>query len=340
MNVLVLGGSGYVGARLVTLLQAGGCHRPTSACRRGGPGHLRLDTRDEAALTQALRGQDAVVNCVAGSGPAIADGARALARAMRTVRVPALVHLSSMAVYGEVDHPVDESMPWGPARGWYARAKRAAEAQVLALAHGAPDASPRVTVLRPGCVWGPDSPLWVQRIARWLHQGRLGDLGDAGDGWTHGVTVDDVCAAIVQSLQRPAAPGVPRILNVAAPDSPRWNDWFTDLALAVGATPLRRIRPAQLQCDAWLAGPPLYLARRLVAAAGRNPQALPDPIAPGLLRLWRRSLRMDTSAATRELGLRWTPYPIALRQCVAALTTDPARAADVGCEPPGAAPAR
>lgn len=340
MKVLVLGGSGYIGARLVALMRADGRYLPTSASRRGGTGHLRLDTRNQATLTQALRGQDAVVNCVAGSGPAIADGARALAHAVRAARVQAVVHLSSMAVYGEMDMPVNEAMPLGPARGWYARAKQAAEAQVLALAHESPDEPPRVTVLRPGCVWGPGSSLWVHRIVRWLRQGRLGDLGENGDGWTHGVAVDDVCAAIVRSLQRPAVPGVPRILNLAAPDSPRWNDWFRDLALAVGATPLRRIRPTQLRADAWGLGPPLHLARRLLAAAGHDLQALPDPISPGLLRLWRRPLRMDASAATRALDLRWTPYPIALRQCVAALTAGPARSADPGCEPPDAAPAR
>ncbi len=340
MKVLVLGGSGYIGARLVTLLRADGHHVPTSASRRGGAGHLCLDTRDEAALTQALRGQDAVVNCVAGSGPAIAEGARALARAVRAARVPTLVHVSSMVVYGETDQPVDETTPLGLARGWYARAKQAAEAQVLALASGSPDLCPQVTVLRPGCVWGGGSRLWVQRIVRWLQQGRLGDLGEHGDGWTHGVTVDDVCVAIVRSLQQPTVPGVPRILNLAAPDSPRWNDWFTDLALAVGATPLRHIRPAQLRVDAWGLGPSLHLLQRLLVAAGRESQTLPDPISPGLLRLWRRPLRMDASAATRALNLGWTPYPIALRQCVDALTTDRLKCADAGCEPPGAAPAR
>jgi nucleoside-diphosphate-sugar epimerase len=312
------------------------------ASRHGGPGLLRLDTRDEAALTAALRGVDAVVNCVAGSAPAIAGGACTLARAARAAGVPALVHLSSMAVYGELDHPVDEASPLGPARGWYARAKQVAEAQVVALAR---EPSPqgqatRVTVLRPGCVWGPGSALWVERIVHWLRQGRLGDLGEDGDGWTHGVTVDDVCTAIVQSLLRPAAAGEPRVLNLAAPDSPRWNAWFADLALAVGATPLRRIGPRQLRADAWLLGPPLHLARRLLSAAGRDARALPEPITPGLLRLWRRQLRMNASAAPGALDLAWTPYPLALRQCVAALKTGPATAAGAGRDPPGAARAR
>lgn len=340
MKVLVIGGSGYIGSRLVALMQAGGRHTPVSASRHGGAGHLRLDTRDEAALRRALQGMDAVVNCVAGSAPAIAEGARALARAMRAARVPELVHLSSMAVYGDLEQAVDEATPLPPPRGWYARAKQVAETQVLALAREATDLSPRVTVLRPGCVWGPGSTLWVERIARWLHQGRLGDLGEEGDGWTHGVALDDVCTAILGALQRPAAAGVPRVLNLAAPDSPRWNVWFADLALAVGATPLRRIRPVQLRADAWLLGPPLHLARRLLAASGRDATALPDPISPGLLRLWRRQLRMDANAATHALEIAWTPYPLALRQCVAALRAGPARAAGTGCEPPGAAPAR
>jgi nucleoside-diphosphate-sugar epimerase len=344
MKVLVIGGSGYIGTRLVALMRAGGRYTPVSAARHAGSGHLRLDTRDEAALTRALYGMDAVVNCVAGSAPAIAGGARTLAQAMRAARVPALVHLSTMAVYGDLEQTVDEATPLPAPRGWYARAKRAAEAQVLALARGpareAQDTTPRVTVLRPGCVWGPGSTLWVQRIVRWLHQGRLGDLGEDGDGWTHGVALDDVCAAILASLQRPAAPGVPRVLNLAAPDSPRWNAWFADLALAAGATPLRRIRPGQLRADAWLLGPPLHLAQRLLKAAGRDATVLPDPISPGLLRLWRRQMRMDASAATRTLDLAWTPYPVTLRQCLSALRAGPARAAGTGRQPPGAAPAR
>lgn len=342
MNVLVLGSSGYIGSRLVALMRMDGRFAPVGASRRGGAGLLRLDTRDAAALAPALRGVDAVVNCVAGSAPAIADGARVLACAARAARVPALVHLSSMVVYGERDHPVDEASPLAPGRGWYARAKQVAEAQVRALArepslHGE---ATRVTVLRPGCVWGPASALWVERIVRWLRQGRLGDLGEDGDGWTHGVTVDDVCAAILQSLLQPAAAGEPRVLNLAAPDSPRWNAWFADLALAVGATPLRRIGPRQLRADAWLLGPPLHLARRLLSAAGRDERALPEPITPGLLGLWRRQLRMDASAAPHALELAYTPYPLALHQCVAALTTGPVTEAGAGREPPGAARAQ
>jgi nucleoside-diphosphate-sugar epimerase len=354
MKVLVIGGTGYIGTRLMALMQARTDCTPIAASRgaggaggEDGPG-LRLDTRDEAALTQALRGVDAVVNCVAGSAPSIAAGAWALARAVRIARVPAVVHVSSMAVYGDRQGPVTEASPWGRPLGWYARAKQDAERALRTLAHSVEGSTPatRLTVLRPGCVWGPGSALWVGRIARWLAQGRLGDVGEWGDGWTHGVTVDDVCQAIWhaiwQALQTPGddtASGAVRTFNLAAPDSPRWNDWFTDLALALGHIPVRRIRPLQLRADAWVLGPPLHVARTLMARAGLA-HRWPEPISPGLLRLWSSTLQMNARAAGRELKVDWTPYPEARRQCVAWLSEDPVSTGGARPEVPAAARVR
>lgn len=344
MKVLVIGATGYIGMRLMALMHARADFTPIAASRGARGCDLRLDTRDEAALTQALRGVDAVVNCVAGSAPAIADGAWALARAARTARVPAVVHLSSLAVYGDLQGPVDEASAWGQPQGWYARAKQEAERALRTLAHTRDGATPatRLTVLRPGCVWGPGSALWVGRIARWLAQGRLGDLGELGDGWTQGVTVDDVCHVILRALQTTdthAASGPVRTFNLAAPDSPRWNDWFTDLSLALGRTPVRRIRPLQLRADACVLGPPLHAARTLLARTGLAAR-WPEPISPGLLRLWSSTLRMDARAAGRELKLDWTPYPEALRQCVAWLTKGPVSASVASPEVPAAARVR
>lgn len=344
MRVLVIGASGHVGTRLLARMQSAGGFEPVSASRHAGSDGVCLDACDGPTLTQALRGMDAVVNCVAGSACAIEGGARALAQAASAARVPAVVHLSSMAVYGDRQGPVDEaSVPGGPA-GWYARAKQRAEAFMADLARAAPAGrcGVRVTVLRPGCIWGPGSALWVERIARALAQGRLGDLGAAGDGWTHGVAVDDVCLAIMRALQRPPAPGAPRTLNLAAPDSPRWNRWFTDLAVGLGLTPVRRICALQLRADAWLLGPALHTGRALLARSGapRAARNLPPALTPGLLRLWESTLRMDASAAARALDLEWTPYPAALRQCLAWLTTDAGMAAGARSGPPSAARAR
>lgn len=307
MRVLVLGGTGHIGARLCAKLQASGWATPVCASRHGRAHALRLDTCDETALAAALQQVDAAVNCVTGSAQAIAQGARVLARAARTAGMLRLIHLSSMAVYGECEGVRDEAAPLLPAHAWYGRAKQEAEAAMrdLAAAGGA------VTVLRPGCVWGPGSTLWVGRIAQWLSSGRLGDLGAGGDGWTNGVHVDDVCQAVLHTLREPIPAGAWRAWNLAAPDSPRWNEYFADLATAIGATPLRRIPPLRVRLDAWLAGPVLEGAHRL-----RPQQAArwPCPITPQLVGLWARQLKLDASAATASWGLAWTPYARALHQ--------------------------
>lgn len=314
-RILVLGGSGYVGSRLCAMLRQTRWAIPVSASsRRQDPlvESLRVDTRDAGALTQALRGVDAVVNCVAGNAQAISEGAKVLAQACQTAGCGHIVHLSSMSVYGPAEGRVTEETPLDPSLGWYAQAKCEAERHIVGFAQ----AGGTAVMFRPGCVWGPGSELWVGRIARLLCAGRLGDLGEAGDGWSNLVHVDDVCSAIVAALRASRPSGQILTYNLAAPDSPRWNEYFVDLALAIGATPVRRVSRRQLKMDAWLAGPPLKIAQTLMSKAGLPVSALPDPLPPGLLGLWERHLLLDAQSAQRDLDLRWTPYPAALQQSV------------------------
>ena len=317
MKVLVLGGSGYVGSRLCTMLLGSGWATPVSgSSRRAADGveRLRVDTRDRASLDQALRGIDAVVNCVAGSGPAIGDGARLLAEAALAAGCRRIVHLSSMSVYGPVEGRIDESAALDGSLGWYAQAKCDAERHMATFAERGGTA----TLLRPGCVWGPGSELWVGRIGKLLRGRRLGDLGVAGDGWSNLVHVDDVCSVVLAALRQPPATPL-AAYNLAAPDSPRWNEYFVDLALALGATPVPRLSRRRLRLDALLAGPPLKVAEKIAARVlgpGHRLQ-IPVPLPPGLLGLWERHLQLDSSRAERELGLQWTPYALTLQQSVA-----------------------
>ena len=316
MKVLVLGGSGYVGARLCTLLRETGWATPVCASRRRAPAGLasvRLDTRDPKALTEPLRGVDAVVNCVAGSATAIAQGARALADAARASGCRHVVHLSSMSVYGSIEGRVDEDAPLDGSLGWYAQAKCEAEGHMRDFAAQ----GGRATVLRPGCVWGAGSQLWVGRIARLLEARRLGDLGAGGDGWSNLVHVDDVCNAVLAVLQRSADGSGLRAYNLAAPDSPRWNAYFVDLAVAIGATPVRRLSARRLRWDALLAGPPLKVAELLANRFLGHAGFVPVPIAPNLPALWERHLQLDATRASRELHLSWTPYANTLQQVAA-----------------------
>ncbi len=334
MRVLVLGATGFIGGHLVQRMgrQAGWSviaasrNAASDGAQAGAHLGLALDTCDQGALEAALERCDAVVNLVAGSARSIHEGGRVLARALDTVsrregRLLHWVQVSSMAVYQGQEGPVDESTPLRPASGWYARAKQTSEASARWLsARGHP-----VTVLRPGCVWGPGSHLWVGRIADWLQRGWLGDLGPWGDGWTHGVHVQDVCEALEQCLRMPPPPGQWRCRNLTAPDSPRWNTWFADLALAIDAPPLRHLSRSRLLAQAWLASPAILIARRLHRSG-----PWPDPMPPGLLALWASQMQMQTAmqvqvqvkaaphpqdpSAAMALDLRWTPYRVSLAQ--------------------------
>lgn len=311
MKVLVLGASGHIGARLFEMLQATPWAAAAGASRRmkNTANWLEVDSRDPRQLARALKGFDAVVNCVAGDAASIADGARALVQAALQADCPRIVHLSTMSVYGPAEGNVREDAPLDPTLGWYGQAKCEAEAAMRDFVrHGG-----EALILRPGCVYGPGSQLWVGRIGRWLQAGRLGDLGIAGDGWANLVHVDDVCQALLLALRLPTAQGEIPAFNLAAPDSPRWNDYFVDLALAIQATPVRRLGRRRLQLDAWLCGPPLKAAERALKRLGSHGIKLPDALPPGLLGLWSQHIHLDTQAATQELGLQWTSYADGLR---------------------------
>lgn len=332
MKVLVLGATGYIGQRLMKRLATSGWAEATGAARQvpqapGAQGAnaqtrwLALDSRDPAALRAALQGQDAVINCVAGDAASITQGAQALTEAaLACSPPPRWVHLSTMSVYGAATGRVTEATALDDSLGWYGRAKCEAEDEVRAYASLARASSAghqsSAVILRPGCVYGPGSELWVGRVGRWLQARRLGDLGAAGDGFSNLVHVDDVCSAVLAALRLPIPASATKApaFNLAAPDSPRWNRYFIDLALAIGATPVRRLKH-QPRLDAWLAGPPLKLAQ-VVLEKLRGKRAmnahLPDPLPPGLLRLWQQQLLLDGSAAECELELKYTPYAAGL----------------------------
>lgn len=126
MNILVMGGSGFVGHAIVRALMAEG--HALSLLNRGsrpvpGTEQLTADRNDPSALRAVLegRGFDAVVdsNCYSGAQ------ARALIAALGG-RVPSAAVISSAAVYAdEAAHPPTEAEPTGGGSAWgdYGRGK-------------------------------------------------------------------------------------------------------------------------------------------------------------------------------------------------------------------------
>jgi nucleoside-diphosphate-sugar epimerase len=313
-RILVLGADGFIGRRVVAALAESGWARPIAAGRRAGATSDGIERRvfdatDAIELADAMRDADGVVSCIAGSATTIVDSARALFWPVPGIAPPRIVYLSSMAVYGSAVGDVAEDAPLLGDVGPYSAAK--------VIAEGLAADTPETVVLRPGCVYGPDSPQWSVRVARWLEDRRIGDLGSAGDGLCNLIHVDDVARAVLLALRAPRAAG--QAYNLSLDQPPTWNDYFVAFAKALRAVPVQRISRRRLAIETKLFAPPLKIAEILARRLGGGARDLPPPIPPSLLGLWRQEIRLTMDKTREELDLTVRPLEEGLRETAAAL---------------------
>jgi len=303
MRVLVLGASGFIGEHVTQALRISNWAIPIAAYHRSpravsGIKEFTTDATNEASIGHAMLDVDAVVNCVAGGPASIVAGARTLFLiAAKQPIPPRIVYLSTMSVYGAASGEIDESSPLRGDLGGYSSAKVSAEQFATQY--------PRAVILRPGCVYGPGSSQWSERIARLLISHRLGNLGSAGDGRCNLVYIDDLVAAILQALQKPGVEG--QAFNLSMPTPPTWNQYLLLYAKALGLDPLKRISGARLAMETLLLAPLLKVAE-LVKRIVAPPQRVGvHAISPSLLRLFGQDIVLNSDKAEHMLGLHWTP---------------------------------
>jgi 2-alkyl-3-oxoalkanoate reductase len=313
-SVLVLGAGGFIGQHVVAALAATDWALPIAGVRRrtgagtGGCEQRLVDATNGDSVRTAMQGVTDVVNCVAGNEHSLVASAESVAAAAGEFAAagspPRVIHLSTMSVYGSAEGVLDESAPLRADLGPYSEAKVAAE--------NAARRYPHTVILRPGCVFGPDSAQWSVRMARLLLAHRLGDLGTDGDGYCNLVHVDDVAQAILGALQTPASDG--HAFNLSAPSPPTWNEFLIGYAMALHAVPVRRLPGWQLRLETKLLAPALKIAeiagRRVKLGAAR----LPPPIPPSLIRLMRQRIQLDSKAAQTQLGVRWKETSASLQE--------------------------
>jgi 2-alkyl-3-oxoalkanoate reductase len=301
LRIFVLGAHGFLGRRLTAAFDA-----VEWASTVGGGS---CDERNHEHVAAALGASDAVVNAAHGSPATIRAAAAMLYDlAARLAAPPRIVHLSSMTVYGTAVGDVDENAELRADLGDYAAAQLAAERRAAEY--------PNCVVLRPGCEYGATCPEWSERIARLLIAHRLGDLGAAGDGYCNLIYLDDLTEAVLAALRLPAIQG--QAFNLAMPNPPTWNEYFTLFARALGAVPLRRIGPRRLQFETKVLAPALRIAEiiaRRVHWRGRTPAVL----SPSLRRLCEQEIRLDSRKAEKLLGLRWMSLADGLARTAEAL---------------------
>lgn len=241
-NVVITGGTGFIGARLARKLGLYGASVtiPTRDKTRAG---ARIDSNirlvawtptDHASVTAACAGSDTLFNLaydVRRSGEANMALYRAIADAAAKAGVRRFIHTSSIAVYdGWPIEDLDENSPSdGPGHA-YKFAKRAMERDLQARV-GRDDFD--AAIIQPVNVYGPFSTMWTDVIAERIRAGGL-VLPRGFDGLNNGVHVDDLVDAFIAAGEQ--SHGGARRFIVAGPAPIPWTDMFAAYADACGRT--------------------------------------------------------------------------------------------------------
>lgn len=263
---VVIGGAGFLGRRLVELLDAGGQagwprfsrirvldvapFRPLSASR--GPIEAwRVDVRAPAELRRALEGAHTVFHCASmvdvalRPSPEIArvnvDGTRNVVEAARSAKARCLVYTSSEdVVLSEV--PVrggDESLPY-PTRPIHPYVATKIAGEKIALAADDPTGMRTISV-RPVHVYGPHDPHAIPTSLRAFAKGTVPFLLGDGSARFDVVYVDNVvhghllaAAALADPARAAAVAGRAYFLN--EDHAPNYFDWLRPYAEARGVT--------------------------------------------------------------------------------------------------------
>ncbi|MBT3141279.1 complex I NDUFA9 subunit family protein [Phaeobacter gallaeciensis] len=204
--VTIYGGSGFVGRYIARRMASEGWRVRVAVRRPNEAMHVKpygvvgqvepvlCNVRDDASVAAALKGADAVVNCVGilnergknGFDSVQVDGAERIARAAAKAGVLRMVHLSAIGADAESDSD-------------YLRSK--AEGEAAVLKH-----MPQAMILRPSVIFGPED----QFFNRFAGMTRLGPILAAPGAETkfQPVFVDDVAQAAAKGVMGEAEPDV------------------------------------------------------------------------------------------------------------------------------------
>ncbi len=302
MNILITGGTGFLGQHLARALLAQGHHvrlmgrdmAPASALIAAGTQPVVADLRDQAAVIAACAGVDAVYHVGALSAPwgrradffAInVDGTAAVLAGCRRHAVRRVIYVSSPSVvFNGHDHcDLTEAAPY-PRRfaSVYSLTKKLGEDLVNAA-----DWCESV-IVRPKAIFGPGDRSLLPRMIAAARQGRLPQIGD-GRNLVDLTYVENVADALVLALDAQAAIGKTYMIT---------NDEHILLWNVIRSVLQRLGIPANLRR--------IPLVAALVAAGLMECRAALTGREPMLTRysaaILGRTQTYDISAARRDLG--------------------------------------
>jgi nucleoside-diphosphate-sugar epimerase len=187
MNILITGGSGFIGTRLIDeLLKAN--HKITIYDKQISKKYPDLttegDVRDVESLTEACKGIDLIYNLAAEHADNVTPlslykdvnvgGAQNVIKAAKANNIKKIIFTSSVAIYpldaGE-SHEELEPAPFNE----YGRTKLAAEK--LFLAWQAEDKENSLFMIRPAAVFGETNRGNIYNLLKQIHSGKFLNIG-------------------------------------------------------------------------------------------------------------------------------------------------------------------
>jgi predicted dehydrogenase/nucleoside-diphosphate-sugar epimerase len=318
-EVVVLGGTGFIGRRVVAGLLARGLPvtavvRRThglppailSAARGGGLRLVRGSLEDREALASAFAGARAVVHLATGGGDtwekvqrSMVRGSVEAAEAALAQGVERFVYVSSIAaLYAGADAGgrfIDDSTETDPrpeGRDVYSRGKMAAEAALLALhrERGLP-----LVIARPGVVLGKGTPMQHSGFGLWVRDNHCVGWGP-GDTPLPVVTADDVADALVRLVAFDGNALDGKALNLCARAPLTAREIVGELRKATGRDLHFHPRPL------WLSQI-LEVGKWVVKKVGRRPGVT----FPSYRDLKSRALPLPFTSRTAREVLGWRP---------------------------------
>jgi nucleoside-diphosphate-sugar epimerase len=252
-QVLITGATGFLGGAMAfALADAGASVRalarsPQKAerLRRRGIEVVQGDLTDYESLKRATAGCERVFHVAVSYGSLLqqraanVEGTRLVARAAAEAGAERILHISSIAVYGNnVRGLVRESTPPAPGAFAYAISKTEGEGALINEVCRADSLG--YTILRPGMIYGPGSQPWTAKMYSLARLRPTPWFGD-GSGTTHPIYVDDVVGLALHAADHTAARG--QVFNVTPDPAPSWRTFLGAYQQIAGH-------------DRWLGAPP------------------------------------------------------------------------------------
>jgi predicted dehydrogenase/nucleoside-diphosphate-sugar epimerase len=260
-RVLLTGATGFIGSRVAEVLALRDgwqvralVHNPGSAARlaRLPIDMVHMDLASPQDLAKVVQECDAVLHCAIGTAwgdrneifKVTVEGTRKLLEAARTAKVKRFVYLSTIAVHDlDMSGLLDETTPIAPRRGEdYGESKAQAERLVLDAAQlGLASA-----VLRPACVYGPFSHIFITRPIQALAEDRFRWILSA-DAPSNTVYIDNLIEAMVKVLEAPVEKIRGEVFTISDPEQMSWREFYSYFTEALGFAlpPVDQVDPAR-----------------------------------------------------------------------------------------------